>query len=217
MRELFEDLGLDYYCEGNLSIDEAIEGAGLDSRALRSRIERLSAADAGPDWPDLPLSSLLDYLEGKDHEAVRMAMFRAALLFGEVCHAGGDRRLMTMRMIFRDFSSEVIVHMELEEHTLFPAILALEEAWIRGGEPPRKIEGGVRAAAARFMKEHAVIAADLRTLRRQRLGTEANTAAAVELFAQFEGLERALHESMNLENCVAFPRALALEAAMRNH
>jgi len=217
MRELFEVYGLDYYCEGNLSIDEALEGAGLDSRAIRSRIERLSSADAGPNWPDEPLSVLIDHLESQDHEAVRTAMFRAALLFGDVCHARGDRRLLAMRMTFRDLSSEVIVHMEHEEHMLFPAINALEEAWRQGEEPSTKIEGGIRAAAGRFVREHAVIARHLTTLRRQRLEAEANAATTVELFAQLERVERHLHESMNFENYVAFPARSRSKTPSRNY
>ncbi len=213
MRELFEDLGLDYFCEGNLSIDEAIAGAGLDSRTLRSRIEGLSAARAGPNWPDEPLSALLGHLENEDHAAVRKAMFRAAILFGEACHTRGDRRLFSIRMTFRDLSSEVIVHMEHEELMLFPAILALEVAWIRGEAPSTTIEGGIRAAAARFVKEHATIAWHLETLHRQRLEAEPDGANA-ELFAQLERVERALHQSINLENYVVFPRAIALEDAV---
>lgn len=217
LRELLDDFGLDYYCEGALSLGEAVAGAGLDPRDVRSRIEHLSAADAGPNWPDEPLSALIEHLEMDDHGTARTLMFRAALLFGDVCRSGGDRRLAAMRTTFRDLCTALVVHMEQEEHTIFPALVSLEEAWMKGEEPPPLSEGSVRAAAARFVLEHADIARQLRTLHRERIAIEANAPAVVRLFDQLQHFERAIHESMNLESYVAFPRGIALEEALLHH
>jgi len=217
LRELFDDFGLDYYCEGTLSLDEAVAGAGLDPRVVRSRIERLSAADAGPSWPDEPLSALIEHLEMDEHGTARALMFRAALLFGDVCRAAGDIRLASLRTTFRDLCTALVVHMEREEHTIFPAIISLEEAWMKGGEPPPLAEGSIRAAAARFMQEHADIARELRKLHRERVAIEANAPAVVRLFDQLDLFERCIHEAMNLESSVAYPRGVALEEALSHH
>jgi len=216
LRELLDDFGLDYYCGGTLSLEEAVAGAGLDLRVVRSRIEHLSSADAGPNWPDEPLSALIEHLEMDDHGAARTLMFRAALLFADVCRTSGDTRLAGMRTTFRDLCMSLVVHMEHEEHTIFPAIASLEEAWMKGEEPPPLAEGGVRAAAARFVQEHADIARTLQKLHHQRIAIETNAAPVVRLFDQLEQFERRIHESMNLESCVAFPRGVALEDAL-NH
>jgi len=214
LRELFDDFGLDYYCEGNLSLGEATAGAGLDLRVVRSRMERLSAADAGPNWPDEPLSVLVEHLESDEHGTARALMFRAALLFGDVCHSGGDTRLATMRTTFRDLCTALVVHMEHEEHTIFPAIISLEEAWMKGEEPPPLADGGIRAAARRFVLEHADIARELRKLHRERVAIEANAPAVVRLFDLLDHFERVVHEAMNLESAVAYPRGVVLEDAL---
>ena len=214
LRELLDDFGLDYYCEGTLSLDEAVAGAGLDPRVVRSRIERLSAADAGPNWPDQPLSALIEHLEMDEHGTARTLMFRAALLFGDVCRSGGDIRLPIMRTTFRDLCTALVVHMEHEEHTIFPAIVSLEEAWMKGEAPPPLAEGSVHAAAARFVQEHAGIARELAKLHRERIAIEANAPQVVRLFDQLDQFERCVHEAMNLESCVAFPRGVALEDAL---
>jgi iron-sulfur cluster repair protein YtfE (RIC family) len=214
LRELLDDFGLDYYCEAGHSLEEAVAEAGVNLRDVRSRIEHLSAADAGPNWPDEPLSALVEHLEMDEHGMARTLMFRAALLFGDVCHSGGDSRLADMRTTFRDVSTALVVHMEHEEHTIFPAIASLEEAWIKGEEPPPLAEGGIRAAAARFRQEHADIARELRKLRRERLAIEMNSAPIVRLFDDLELFERCIHEAMNLEDSVAFPRGIALQEAL---
>lgn len=214
LRELFDDFGLDYYCEGNVSLDEALAGAGIDPSVIRSRIEALSAAVAGPDWPEEPLSALIEHLEMDDHGTARALMFRVALLFGDVCRSAGDVRLAALRTTFRDFCTALVVHMEHEEHTIFPAIVSLEEAWMKGEEPPPLAEGSIRAAAARFMQEHADIVRDLRKLHRDRVAIEANAPAVVRLFDQLDLFERCIHEAMNLESSVAFPRGIALESAL---
>jgi iron-sulfur cluster repair protein YtfE (RIC family) len=213
LRELFEDLGLDYYCEGSLSLEEAVAGAGLQLRNVRSRMERLSA-DAGPNWPDEPLSALIEHLEMDDHGTARTLMFRAAILFGDVCRRFSDSRLSGMRTTFRDLCTSLVVHMEHEEHTIFPAIASLETAWIKGEELPPLTGGSIRAAAARFVEEHADIARTLRGLHRQRVEFEANAAPVVRLFELLEEFERVVHEAMNLESYVAFPRGIALEDAL---
>jgi iron-sulfur cluster repair protein YtfE (RIC family) len=217
LRELFEELGLDYWCEGDLSISEAVSGAGLDIRSVRSRMERRSSADAGPNWLDEPLSALVGHLDSVDHGIVRASMFRVALLFGDVCREGGAAAFEIMRTTFRELSSDLIMHMEHEEHTIFPAIVAMEEAWNKREEPPPRFEGGFRAAAARYVREHARLSMQLRALRRERLDAGHLSAAAQRLFAELDLLERTLHEGMNLENYVAFPRAIALEDALTTH
>lgn len=214
LRELFDDLGLDYYCEGSLSLEEAVAGAGLQLRNVRSRMERLTAADAGPNWPDEPLSALIEHLEMDDHGTARTLMFRAAILFGDVCQKFSDSHLSDMRTTFRDLCTALVVHMEHEEHTIFPAIASLEAAWIKGEVPPPLTGGSIRAAAARFVQEHADIARTLRGLHQQRVGFEANAAPVVRLFELLEEFEHVVHEAMNLENYVAFPRGIALEDAL---
>jgi regulator of cell morphogenesis and NO signaling len=169
LRALFEELGLDYYCEGDLTIDEAACAAGLDVAVVQGRIENLAGADAGPSWPDRSLAELIAYLETEHHGLARNLVFETGALFGEVCRAGNDSRLSSMRSAFRRLSEQLILHIEHEELTIFPAVLALEEAWTRSERPPPKLEGGIRTALSRIVLEHFEISQRLREMHRNRV------------------------------------------------
>lgn len=211
LRMLFEELGLDYYCEGHLSIQEAVAAAGLGIETVGKRIEDLPAK-AGPNWPDRSLADLIAHLEIEHHATTRDRIGHSAVLVAEACQ--NDARLPAMRADLRRLNELLIMHIEREELLIFPAILALESAWTRG-QPPPGTEGGMRKLTARAVLEHFDIVRRLRELRSARLafGHDA-PSATLRLFAAMAELERHLHESINLENYVAFPRAIALEDAL---
>jgi regulator of cell morphogenesis and NO signaling len=163
-------------------------------------------------WEDASLTEVVKYLESEHHEVVRTALYRISLLFTDVCHDARDIRLAAMRIAFRRLSTNVIAHMEHEELTVFPAIVALEEAWIKGEPSPPRFEGGMRPILSQLMIEHSEIERKLAALHEARVAiglTEHATCSR--LFDELELLERHLNEYTALENDVAFPRALALE------
>ena len=212
LRKVFEGLGLDYYCEGQLTIEEACRGAAVDLDSAWPAIARAAAEDPGVNWQDAPLSALIRYLQAEHHAVSRGSLFRIGLLFSEACRAGDDVRLMTMRTAFRRFTEALVAHMEHEELMVFPAIVALEESWTRGEPPPARFEGGIRGVVSKLVLEHYEISRQLCALREAREAIVEVTFAR--LFGELEALERHIHESMNLENYVAFPRAAALEDAL---
>jgi len=214
LRQLFETLGLDYYCEGQFTIDEACQDAAVDLDTAWPVMAEAARGDPGVNWQEGSLRTLVSYLESEHHAITRGVLFRIGLLFTEAC-AAGDVRLTAMRESFRRFTETLVGHMEREELMVFPAILALEESWIRGEPPPARLEGGIRAVVSKLVLEHYEISRQLCALRDAREAVvDTEEAAFARLFGELEALERHLHEYMNLENYVAFPRALALEEAL---
>lgn len=215
LRRLFEALGLDYYCEGQLTIEEACRGAAVEPGAIGPMVAEAAGRDAGANWLDAPLATVISYLQGEHHAVTRGGLFRIGMLFTEACRASSDEGLATMRAEFRHLAEKLIPHMEREELTLFPAIVALEEAWTRGESPAARFEGGLRALIGKLVVEHNEICRRLTALRnvRERIG-EDKRASLARVFNELQRLERHIHEYMNLESYVVFPRAVALEDAL---
>jgi regulator of cell morphogenesis and NO signaling len=214
VRDLFEELGLDYYCEGDLTIAEAARAAGLDVLEVEARLKSLAGRPASR-WPDRSLAELVGHLESEHHAVARDLIAHTALLLDDVCRPGGDARLPAVRAAFRALSEQLIVHMEREELTIFPAIMALEQAWTKGQPPAATTEGGIRKLLGQVLLEHSEISHRLRELRHARMAfSETGNTVLTRLFERLMQLERHLHEYMNLESYVAFPRAIAIEDAL---
>jgi regulator of cell morphogenesis and NO signaling len=108
--------------------------------------------------------------------------------------------------------NELMPHSEREQKILFPYIEAMEEAWERGTPPPPRFEGGLRAAIAPLCLEHERLSESLRHFRAGRaLLVCIDNRACRRLAVHLQELERDLHEAMNLENFVLYPRGIELE------
>jgi len=205
LAEVFENLGLDYYCEGDLTIEEALRGAALDTPEVMARIEQAAAQPAGTDWDDKPLGEVIGFIEREYHDVARCRLFSIAYRIGDACAKEGSPRLDQLRKNFRVLSEELIAHIEREQLIVFPAIVALEDAWMKGHPAPPVFAGGIRTEASRLVLEHFAI---VQRLRNVRAGEPPALAARV------EHLTRQIHQFINLENCVVLPRAMALEESV---
>ena len=215
VRNLFEDLGLDYYCEGQLTIDEACRAAAIDIDSAWPLIAGAAAGAPDGNWEDVSLTDLVNHLDNAHHSLVRTALFRISLLFADACRGIDDIRLAAMRIAFRRLSAKLIAHMEHEELTVFPALVALEAAWTKREPAPPRFEGGMRQVVSQLILEHFEIGRRLSELQEAHEAiAEPERAPCARLFAELEQLARHIHEYINLENYVAFPRAIALEDAL---
>ncbi|HET8797395.1 MAG TPA: DUF542 domain-containing protein [Thermoanaerobaculia bacterium] len=212
---VFEALGLDYACAGDRSLEDAARAEGVDAEIVIASLRRLGHAEHAQSWQDRPLSEVVHYLVAQHHRFVRDELGALALRLSDLCSTYGaiDPDLVSLRAAFTRLADIVLPHLHREEQSIFLAVETLEERW-QSSEPgsmfPHDVGGHVRELTV----EHGMISAHLRTLREMRLRLNAandlppRTAAILEELA---ALEAHLHEYMFLENCVLFPRALALE------
>ena len=120
--------------------------------------------------------------------------------------------LEPMRHEFHQFVNELVPHNEREQRILFPYIETMEEAWERGSPPPPRFEGGLRTALIPVSLAHNALSESLRRLRAGRaLLVCIDDRTCRRLAAHLQEVERDLHETMNLENFVLYPRAIELE------
>lgn len=213
---VFESLGIDYACAGDRSLDDAAHAEGIDTEVVIAALRRLKAVDHAESWSDRPLADLVPYLVVQHHRFVRDELAAMALRLADVCTspAAVEPDLLSLRAAFARLSEIVLPHLHHEEQNVFGAIEALESAW-ESNEPLAVTEGELTDHIRQLLLEHGAIAAQLGTMRELRLRLAASNelpAPCSSILDDLAGLETHLHEYMFLENCVLFPRAVALEA-----
>ena len=210
LRAVFEDFGLDYYCAAHLSIDEAAQAAGIDPDRVREAMARVREADRGPTWLDLPLIELIDHLDRAHRQLLRSSLFKTAVLLDDALARRHEACVESLRHHFRIFSELLLRHIELEEVALFPTAVAMESQWSKG-EPVLADPEAVKRTIRDLVLEHGEIARSLDALilgrdEVRRLKDE----ECREIAANLDGIARHVHEYLNLETCVLFPRVVAM-------
>lgn len=216
IRHALEELGIDYCCSGNRSLADAAAAEGLPIQGVIAAIERGSVATEplNRSWFDRSLRDVITHLRHQHRSVSLEVLARTAVLFELVA----DERLLDrdlldpIRQTFHKFVNDITPHTEREENILFPVIEAIEDSWTHGSDLPPRFEGGLRAAIAPNFLEHERINTELRDLRSGRAVLACiDDRLCRQLAWNLEQLERHVHETMNVENFVLYPRAIALE------
>ncbi|HEX8910993.1 MAG TPA: iron-sulfur cluster repair di-iron protein [Humisphaera sp.] len=224
---VFERLGIDFCCGGRKRLRQACRDRRVDpyDAVLRLEIddERVRPADpaAEPDWSTAPLADLADHIERAHHNYLRAELPRLDRLTAKVVHAHGGRRpeLAALRDAVLALREELEPHMEKEERVFFPLCRALEAADRDGGEVPRSPCGTSAAGPVDVLTHEHDAAGDLLARIRQLADDfvpppdACNTYRA--MLDALAGLEADMHQHVHKENNILFPRAVALEAAVR--
>ncbi|MGZ8781412.1 MAG: DUF542 domain-containing protein [Thermoanaerobaculia bacterium] len=216
LRSVLEDLGIDYCCSEDRTVQDVATAAGLTLMDLESAIGhvredgRESAHDA---WLVEPLSALIAHLE-VGHATKGAAVSRISAL-AEMVSPFMSRQVAfgALRGAFHELIIELVPHTRREELVIFPYVLDLESAAMGGGPVPRRPDGGLRALVQPLSSEHRRIQHALSEMRAAwlELHTSGYDEVGSRVLTELRGLTREVHEFMNLEMFVLFPRAMALE------
>ena len=213
---VFESLGIDYSCAGNLSLDDAAHAEGVDTRLILDRLQLLRPTTALEPWKERPLTELVRHLVHSHHGFVRDSLATIALRLADLAAAprNASPELLALQRAVSKLGDAVLPHMSREEHELFHRVEILENEF-QPGQRERAVDE-LQAQIRTCMFEHATIASQLRTIRTLRLRNAASaetSAAVLRVLDSIARLESHLHECLFLENSVLFPRAIALESA----
>ncbi|MGZ5476417.1 MAG: DUF542 domain-containing protein [Thermoanaerobaculia bacterium] len=215
-RSVFESLGIDYACGGARSLADAAHEEGVDPELLVASLRRLAPAGKTDSWNERPLTDLIHHLTNEHHRFIREEMAVIALRMFDLCAppARPAADLQSLRTALARLSDILIPHMHQEEDNVFRAIELLEAEW-QSNEPP--LDGELRTRIGHVVCDHGTIAAQLRTIRGLRLTLEESNELQPRcrtILDSVARLEAHLHEYMFLENCILFPRAVALQQQM---
>ena len=217
LRAALESLGIDYVCSGDRNLADAAAAEGLSVRTVQQEMDKNTVEEPPQVSLDGSLSDLVDHLTDR-HHTIGNLFAHTAMLFDLL----PDRKMTeresfhALRSAFQHLATRIYFHEEHEQQVLFPLIVAMECAWTKGTVPPPPIEGGLRRSLAAVYMEHDEINKALKLLRTIRTATRCQQSHSQcrTLQKKIARLERHLHEAMNLENFVLFPRAIALEDEM---
>jgi len=217
---VFEKLGIDYCCGGNVSLEHACRTAKLDIDQVLESLENAQATPAQNErvWQIEPLVALIDHIQSTHHKYTRDEIGRLGPLFEKVCtvHGKNHPELFQIHEIFQDLAQELSGHMMKEEMILFSYVTRMEAAVMKNEPIPRPPFGSVQNPVSMMEHEHDSAGNALRAMREASHGYSAPADACVSfqtLYRALADFERDLHQHIHLENNVLFPRAIAIESA----
>jgi regulator of cell morphogenesis and NO signaling len=216
---VFEAVGIDYCCGGDIPLSEACGKAGVCLDEVAASLENAQREPApASDWSRARLAALARHIVEKHHDFTKAEATRLETLFAKVCAAHGARHpeLIEMQTTFRGMANELRLHMMKEENILFPYLAAMEQAVLEKRAVPRAMFGSVENPVRTMMREHDTAGEALRALRNASHAYFPPEDACVsyrELYRALEAFESDMHTHVHLENNILFPRALQMEAA----
>jgi len=213
---LLAALRLDYCCAGNQTLGEACKRRGLDVHTVCALLEalqrtalRLPAVERA-DWQGASLADLCGHIVDHHHTRLRLELPRIESLVETVVgvHGGSHAELVELRRTFGELARSLLTHIDAEERSLFPAVVALE----REGVPIAE------QLIADQEVDHRAVGERLRALRAlagDYAPDRALCATHRALLAGLLALEDDLHQHIHEENNVLIPRVRRLQGAAR--
>jgi regulator of cell morphogenesis and NO signaling len=217
---LFEKLGIDYCCEGNRSLQDACEEAGIEVEEITNSLEFTTTPEVpNDDFLTLPLNELITYIVEKHHAYTKSEIQRLRLLIAKVCdvHETRHPELIHLKSRLQELFAELEPHMLKEECVLFPYVTRMQEAidnqHYMSTPPFRTVTNPVRMltleheGAGYLMKQ-------IRRLTNNYMVPEDACASFTALYQALEEFDRDLHQHIHLENNILFPRAIKMEVGL---
>lgn len=204
---LFEKLGMDYCCGGNIPLAAACDAQGHDTNMVLAMLEGLDLASGEPGEPELlslDAGQLSEHITERHHEWLRQELPRLGGLL-QKCqkHVQSWPWLEEFSEVFDRLQIELAAHLDHEEQLLFPAIRRLESI----GSAPAG-HAPMLELLNRLEREHEETGQALERLRELSDCYEppqgcCNTMRA--MLAAFAELEQDTHRHVHKENSVLFP------------
>ncbi|WP_420174281.1 iron-sulfur cluster repair di-iron protein [Luteococcus sp. OSA5] len=208
---ILEQYGLDYCCNGQRSLAQAAETAGLDADRLA---HELDLPEAPADQPAQPLANaaLAHDIVDTHHAYLWQEMPRLQALVDKVFQVHGEKHpeLARVREAYTAAVADLEPHLTKEERVLFPAISKLEKAQAPVAFPFGSLANPIR----QMMSEHDVAGDLFKEMRELTDGFTPPEGACNSYRAMLTGLdemERDLHLHIHKENNVLFPQVLRME------
>lgn len=207
---IFENLGIDYCCNGQRSLAQAASEAGLDPAEVAASLA-LADPPAPASWQHLENAALAHDIVDTHHAYLWEEMPRLRALVDKVHGVHGARHpeLARVQAAYAAVIADLEPHLTTEERSVFPAISRLEKAT---GEVTFSF-GSLEEALTALIREHDAVGDLFKEMRELTAGYVPPDDACGSYVAMLDGLltmERDLHEHIHKENNILFPKVLEL-------
>ncbi len=202
--EVLQRHRIDFCCHGDVSIEAAAKARGLDVDALAEELSRTIAqredTASSADPRELTTSELVAHIVSKHHSYLKKTLPFLRALSQKVSRVHGDHnpKLRDLEVAVEELASSLIVHLDEEETTLFPALTAAT-----------RDEADVALQLGAMLEEHHEVAKLLEHVRAASDGFALPDWACNSyrtLFAELFRLESDTFVHVHLENHVLRPR-----------
>ncbi|HPW70715.1 MAG TPA: iron-sulfur cluster repair di-iron protein [Bacteroides graminisolvens] len=213
--EVFSKYGIDFCCNGHVSLAEACAAKGVSVDQILNELNQVEEG-ARIDFASWPIDLLIDYVLKIHHRGIRQKGPQMKQLLDKVASVHGDTHpeLYTIQELFEGSLIDLNMHLQKEENVLFPYVLELFEA-AEAGQPAEEMHcGSVAYPIDAMMAEHDNEGERYRTIDglTNHYTAPADACDSYRLILkQLHDFEKALHEHIHLENNIIFPRAIELE------
>jgi regulator of cell morphogenesis and NO signaling len=218
--EVFEQLGIQYCCHGEETIEETCRYLGLPVEGVLSELNHAietNAAESAP-WVDSILEALMGHLLRTSEDLIQYDLPRIQHLARSVgsCHHQEQPNAAEIARLTETLVRKIATHLSEEAHTLFPTIRELELAYVGEGlSTPRP--DGVRRTVAHMVQEHDAIGRLLSEIQELTAGynsTGTDCDPYQQLCKKLTDIDRELRLEVHLENNILFNRALRISEAL---
>ena len=137
----------------------------------------------------------------------------------EKSHDGSHPELVPLRRALFRLTDELHAHMKKEEAVLFPAIRRIEQALDQKQGLPATSFGSIRNPIWMMEQEHSAILSilgEIRSLTKDYTMHDPECEMYRVMSQALQTLETEIHEHIELENTVLFPKAMRLEETLLN-
>lgn len=209
--EIFKNVGIDFCCGGNKSLDNACNEKDIDPSSLRLQLKELENEPISQtqNFKEWELDFLSNYIVNTHHRYMLKTMPELVLYTKKIAsvHGSNHPELIELADLFRGINNELIQHLKNEEEVLFPAI---KEALKSNSTESR---GTIRSEISRMNGEHELAGGAMDRINEITSNYSVpqdgcNTYhVTFKLLRQFED---DLHTHVHLENNILYPKALAI-------
>lgn len=212
--KIFEQLGIDYCCGGDRSLEEACREHELHPETVLQMLQAIPEARSTNDTEDDPgnmsLDELIDHIESTHHVYLRQELPRIQELLETVTNVHGDEApwMRQVSEVFEELTPELLDHLEQEEEVVFPMIRTLEND---GTLPETDISPDYLLELREDEHDHTGAAlAKMRKLTDDFTAPEWGCKTFREVLDSLEELEADTHRHVHKENNILFRRARVL-------
>ncbi|MBK9421399.1 MAG: iron-sulfur cluster repair di-iron protein [Flavobacteriales bacterium] len=216
--EVFKKYGLDFCCNGHLTVREACAAKGLDVTKVEQELRTSNNATTTTALPynDWGIDFLADFIVNTHHAYLRKTLpdLQKYAAKVEQVHSQNHPELHDVRRLVDEVAAEFNAHLPEEERNMFTYIKQIVAAKNNRQALPDSPEGRFEDNLESLRKEHASVGGKLDEINEITKGYTLPSDACASytlLYRMLHEVEDDTHVHIHLENNILFPKAAELE------
>ena len=207
---IFNGLGIDFCCGGNLSLKRACDEKNIDPEQILSQLmDSSEASSVATDWAQLDLTQLVDHIVSTHHNYLKDALPRITEAMKKVVNAHGKNhpQLFELEKLVQALREDLEPHLMKEENVLFPMIRKMNADPQAGTSHCGSLANPIRV----MLSEHdnaGILLEKIKALSYNYSLPDDACATFTFLYQQLRELEADTHLHVHKENNLLFPQVL---------